>query len=126
MSPNEPLPPIHETPAEEGSVLVVSRRGRVQNPAVAVTVLITAVFLVVAAMLAIFELNSQDSLNSIQGNQSVGLTERKQLTDVVCVIWDTMPVANRERAGADEVKLADEICASLKGPVPSTTATQNG
>jgi hypothetical protein len=118
---SEPLPPVGPEATQE--VLLVAPARRVQNPTIAVVVLVTAVFLVVAAMLAIIQLNSQDSLSSIQNNQSIGLSERSQLTDVVCVIWEGEGPSMRARLPQSEVAQANQICAALKVAQPQPTLT---
>lgn len=102
------------------------RRGMPQASMVNLVVLVVAVFLVMAALLAVLHFSSQSSLNTIQENQTGGAVTRQQTLIMGCAIWESRTAAERAGMSAARTAAANRICAAVTDAVPFGTATPKG
>jgi hypothetical protein len=119
---SDPLPPVEPAGEQtQENVVVAVAPSRVQNPGAALVLLVVAVFFVVAAMLAVFQLNSQNSFSSIRNEQNASQVARDQLAQVICTLWRSAPPASRSSRPPGQVAELDRLCAILLpvSPAPS-------
>lgn len=96
-----------------------------QSPAAMLVIGVVASFLVIAAILAVFQLNSQNSLASIRTEQDKGQVARDQLAQVICTLWRSAPASSRVTRSPGQVAEIDHLCAVLL-PVQSTASPSKG
>jgi len=113
----EPLPPTEPGGPPVGR--------RTQNPATALVIGVVASFLLIAAVLAVFQLNSQNSLASIRTEQDQGQVARDQLAQVICTIWRSAPAASRVTRSAAQVAQIDHLCEVLLPVHPSPSPVKS-
>lgn len=110
------MPETTERPAHHGP-----SRSRAANPATNVVVLAVAIFLVIAAVLAIFTFNTQDSLSRIQVSQSEVAAQRQKNTDILCALWEADTPAQRAHVAASLVAQVTALCGTPVSPSPTPT-----
>lgn len=115
---SEPLPPIEPVPGGEPVTAELTVR-RTQNPTTALIIGVVASFLLIAAILAVFQLNSQNSLSSIRTEQDKSQVARDQLSQVICTIWRSAPQSSRASRSPGQVSEIDRLCAVLLPVHPS-------
>lgn len=96
-------------------------RSRPANPATNVVVLAVAIFLVIAAVLAIFTFNTQDSLSKIQVSQAEVAAQRQKNTDILCALWEADPPAQRAVVAKTLVAQVQALCGAPVAPSPTPT-----
>lgn len=109
-------------------------KSKAANPLTNLIVLVVSLFLVVAAVLAIFSFTTQNNLanveqnqKTLEQNQQIAIQIRQQINTVVCAMWDVQTPSQRAQLGEARTRLVNDICTGYRGStVPQPTTATKG